>query len=569
MFRKNDTHNQLDLFGICAQLNKSQQKLWNNSREHYFYKNIFSLIDESKFAVLFSNKKSRPNTPINQLVGALILKHLYDWTFNELFTQLNFNSLTRHAIGVHSLDEPIFCKASIFNFQGKLIDHLKNTGEDLIEQVFTQLTDHQIKEMGVDTSIQRGDSFLVGSNITDYTRLGLLVEVIKRLSRVLSKEDKEVLDDYINVYTENTSINYIYHVEKENLEKELKSIALVYQQIHQVIGNRYAAYDEFIHFYRVWKEHFDIGDKQLKVRPSKELHSGILMSPDDDEATYRYKRTEKSKGYVAHLSETANPENSVNLITDICVYPNNIGDAEILENRLPIMIQRTPELGEYFIDGQYGSYEVDKIADDHQIVLYQKTSRGRKSKVGVSVYRDEELNLKVSCAGGQVVDAEKQEGRKNYRAYFNLNHCVTCPLQDVCNMKRTRGEKEEKRKVYYFTEKKIKAQKRLANIEKLDKNGKKRFTRANVEATVKENKRGMKNNKVRVRRRISVSLHMIFTAMAINLTRLHKRKLKKLCFGLQSLHGLAKQVNGTTWHFIKSMRLFWENANSEKISLCF
>lgn len=44
-----------------------------------------------------------------------------------------------------------------------------------------------------------------------------------------------------------------------------------------------------------------------------------------------------------------------------------------------------------------------------------------------------------------------------------------------------------------------------------------------LEATVKEAKRGMRNNKVRVRRRISVSLHMIFTAIGINLTRIHQK----------------------------------------------
>ncbi|MFT4535997.1 MAG: hypothetical protein ACI9P5_003370 [Saprospiraceae bacterium] len=133
MFRKNETHGQLDIFSSNAQLNKNQQKLWNKSKEHFFYSNVFSKIDESQFACLFSTKISRPNTPVNQLVGALVLKHLYDWTYSDLFTSLNFNLLTRHAIGIHSISDSVFCEASIFNFQNKRIHHLEQTGEDLID----------------------------------------------------------------------------------------------------------------------------------------------------------------------------------------------------------------------------------------------------------------------------------------------------------------------------------------------------------------------------------------------------------------------------------------------------
>lgn len=154
---------------------------------HYFYQDIFTVIDKSLFSVLFSDKKSRPNTPANQLVDAMILKHLYNWSFKELFTYLNFNILTWHALGVHCIDESIFREASIFNFQIKLTKHYQSTGVNLIEMVFCQLTRLQIQLFEVNTSTQRGDSLSVGSNIVDYSRLRLLVEVLKRLCRVTTR----------------------------------------------------------------------------------------------------------------------------------------------------------------------------------------------------------------------------------------------------------------------------------------------------------------------------------------------------------------------------------------------
>lgn len=55
---------------------------------------------------------------------------------------------------------------------------------------------------------------------------------------------------------------------------------------------------------------------------------------------------------------------------------------------------------------------------------------------------------------------------------------------------------------------------------------KKRYSRANVEATVKETKRGMKNGKVRIRGWKRVSMHMILTVIAINFVRIYQINTK-------------------------------------------
>ena len=111
MFKKNETYKQKNLFGIENKLTKRQQKMWDNSKEHKFFTSIFTKIDEEKFKVLYSNKKSRPNVPVNQLVGSLILKHLHDWTYEELFSQMSFNMLSRHSIGIDDWQEDIFSPA--------------------------------------------------------------------------------------------------------------------------------------------------------------------------------------------------------------------------------------------------------------------------------------------------------------------------------------------------------------------------------------------------------------------------------------------------------------------------
>ena len=535
MFKRNENHGQLDIFAVNSKLNKNQQKYWDNSKEHAFYKSIFMEIDEIPFGVLYSDKKSRPNTPVNQLVGALILKHLYNWTYNELFSNLNFHILTRHAIGIHSLNQEVFCEASIFNFQKKILKYYQNTKVDLIDKVFRSLTSVQLDKMNIDASVQRGDSFLVGSNIMDYTRLELLVEILRRLARILSDEDKALFQEQLKNYTGQSSSNYIYGVEKKNLDEEYKKIGQVYYKIYTLVGKKYSKYQEYKNFERVFKEHFKIESKKIHVNKTSDLNSHILMSPDDSEATFRNKRTKKSKGYSTHISETVNPDNEINLITDVVTVPNNKSDVEILEKRLPSMIEQTPTLKEYFADGAYGGPKVDDILEEHKIIMYQKTCTGRKSNAGLKIEKDDQSQIWVSCKGGQRVLARGAKKEGNYVGEFAPKQCHECPFNKECSLKQLGLEKEEKRRVIYFDEQKVITHKRLANINRLE--GKKKYSRANVEATVKEVKRGMKNEKVRVRGWSRVSIHMILTAIAVNFTRIHKKMaIKVLLWVVRSLN---------------------------------
>ena len=284
MFKQNQCYKQYDLFGVTRTLSSKQIKMWENSVEHTFFQNIFSKIDETSFSILYSDKKSRPNVPINQLVASLILKHLFNWTYERLFNNLNFNILTRHAIGIDVLTDNVFSEASIFNFQNRVINHFLTTGSDLLTEVFDKVTTEQLKEFGIKTDIQRGDSFLMGSNIFDYSRLQLLIEVLLRLYRILEEDDAITYSKALQVYTKQTSGQYIYQLPKENIPIEINSLANIYHKLYTGIGGKYKETSAFAIFERVYYEHFVVKNKEIAVVPSNELNSGILMSPDDEEA---------------------------------------------------------------------------------------------------------------------------------------------------------------------------------------------------------------------------------------------------------------------------------------------
>ena len=68
--------------GMSDRERRFLKKGWSEA----FSKHIFPKINEDRFAVLYSdNPASRPNTPVNVIVGMLIIKEL----FSESATGLN------------------------------------------------------------------------------------------------------------------------------------------------------------------------------------------------------------------------------------------------------------------------------------------------------------------------------------------------------------------------------------------------------------------------------------------------------------------------------------------------
>ena len=74
-FRKNETQ-QISMFDSFQNLTPREQRVLEKSWAKTFSEEIFTNIDEDRFSVLYSEKASRPNTPANVIIGALVIKEL-------------------------------------------------------------------------------------------------------------------------------------------------------------------------------------------------------------------------------------------------------------------------------------------------------------------------------------------------------------------------------------------------------------------------------------------------------------------------------------------------------------
>jgi hypothetical protein len=513
MFRKNLAHKQSNLFGFIEQLTPEMREHIRSSEELLMHEMIFLKIEEEDFRCLYSEDYNRPNAPVNTMLTAIFLKHRRNWTYVELMHNIEFNLLTKIALGLETLDEMPFCEATLFNFQVRLSDHFIQTSENLIERVFDGLTADQLKELHIKADIQRTDSFQAASNIRNYTRMQLLVEMLIRVHRELSDEDKLKYGLMFSRYVKTTSGQFIYKLADTQFEQEFAAIGETYRCVHTEVFPQYEDLDVFRTFERVFAEHFIVVEEKIVLRPKEDIPSGSLQSPDDEDATYRNKRGKAYRGQVVNIVETANPENQLQLITDVAVAPNNLDDSTILESRLETLMEKTPELNELHQDGAFGSKPNDEFCKEKEIVVVQTGIRGRiPSGVPIDIIQANPEGYEVSCPG-QGVTAEKL--KKRWKAEFALSVCAGCEHVTECQLIQRR-----KGRVYYFDEAEYLKKKRFKGLEMIPLE--RRTLRANVEATVSEFVRKTQASKLRVRGAFGAMTFAFSTAISINFGRIFR-----------------------------------------------
>ncbi|MBU8636564.1 transposase, partial [Virgibacillus pantothenticus] len=99
-----------------------------------FYRLIFSQINEERFSVLYSDKISRPNKPVNLLVSLLILKLEHSLSDEELIGSVYFDYRYQYALGLDAnASDDRLCVNTLSNFRCRLVEYELQTGESLFQ----------------------------------------------------------------------------------------------------------------------------------------------------------------------------------------------------------------------------------------------------------------------------------------------------------------------------------------------------------------------------------------------------------------------------------------------------
>ncbi|GIV82539.1 MAG: hypothetical protein KatS3mg051_1893 [Anaerolineae bacterium] len=527
MFRKNEQHLQRPLFSTLDELSPALRERLESSWAGVFRREVFQRIDETPFAVLYSSQESRPNVPVNVLLSLEVLKAGFGWTDEELYDHFAFDLQVRYAVGYENLSDGSFSIRTLYGFRQRLARHMQETGENLVEVAFAQVTDEQIQALGVRTTHLRMDSTQVASNIRRYSRMQLLVEVLHRVYRALSEADRENYQALFAPYVQGKSGHFVYTLKPEEYDTHLQAIGQVMAQLLAALASGYGHTPAYALLARVFAEHFVWEEAEQRPKRPEELAATSLQAPDDPEATFRRKQGEPYRGYVTNLTETCHPDNETQLIVKVHTEPNVADDAHMLAQEVPDLVQRT-DVETLYTDGGYNSAEVDALLDEHHIRHVQTALRGGKPDPdGLSLVDfhfetgPEGEPVAATCPAGQRFGMESGRVAGRFIGRPDADICQACPLWDRCPVRPRSGRVTP---ALYLSQRDVRVVRKRQAIAAMAGAGN---PRAAVEATIRAVKHPLDRGRLRVRGLFRVACQMIGSAMMVNLRRIHKAQLNR------------------------------------------
>lgn len=525
MFRENDKHTQPALISAIHDLPERQRKRLEQSWAGTFYCEFFSRIDESAFSGLYSEKPSRPNIPVNVLVGLEAMKAGFGWSDEELYENFLYHLQVRYALGYDRLGEGKFEIRTLYYFRQRLGLYNLEKGVNLLEKAFENITDKQLLDLKVRSGMQRMDSTQIASNIMDASRLHLLVEGVQRLHRIASEAEKAQLAGQFEPYLKDSAGHYAYRVKgKEATRAHTQKVGQDLYTILQALQANHAQEARYQVVKRLLEENFHLVEQGVQAKENNELPAGSLQSFDDLEATYRTKGNAHYQGYVANLTETCDPQNPLQLITKVQVDSNNTEDAQLLNEALPNLKERT-HLHPIITDGAYPSDKNDEDLRAEGLQIIQTGIRGAKPDPERFNLADFQISqndtgqpVSVTRPAGQT--AAVSSGRTTgFFVRFAPEICAVCPFQ-LNQQCRARPQKRDKRYFIAFTHQQIHVAQRRRDYfahKQAEHN-----LRSAVEASVRSLKHPFPAGKLPVRGKFRVTCLVIASAAMTNVRRIQR-----------------------------------------------
>jgi len=439
MFRENKGHLQAELFNSYSMMNSKIQASLQGTWSPLFYEHVFCRIDETSFAPLYCLDNGRPNFPVNILLSLEFIKHMKDYTDEDILEQFRFNYQVMYAVGLRTLGELYLAERTLYEFRRRVYRYtVENPGkDDLIFGQFENLTDNFVKIAGINTNEQRVDSTQIMTNIKLAGRLSLAYDVLAQAVKVCPPEI--LTNDLKNILESEYKTKTLYQSRGSEAQKRIQElIGLGVELVFITKSSPEISELEAIAILRRFineQATFDNDKNAWVAKANKEIAATSLQSAHDPDVTYRKKASKGYVGLVVNIAETCSDENPVQLVTDYMVEKNSIGDAEMLEKRIPVLKEKM-DVTDIYVDGGYFSGGVEKQAQDVEISVHYTDMAGKKpdpEKIPLNAFTIEDHKTVVACPEGHTPYSCQFNGKNNViLAYFDKNTCLGCDRQNIC-----------------------------------------------------------------------------------------------------------------------------------------
>ena len=437
-FRANDASvSQISMLDVTALMSDREKRFLEKSWAKVFAEDIFPAIDEAPFAPMYSSVDSRPNTPVNVTVGALLLKELNGMSDDDILAAMMFDIRFKVALHTNNMLEQPMSDRTLGRFRERCRTYYEETGKDPLHDCIKGMSEKLAKMMKIDRSLRRMDSMMIDSNIKRMTRLELLYHCTARMVRVLNKRNVELpeqLQHYLNKDDENLVIYYNKSEDTSSKIEKILSDARVLMML--CAGGSYDDVSEYQLLLRVLNEQTDRqddGSYRLKRAGDPTMHAGILQNPSDPEATFREKAGKEHRGYVANFVEEKGEGGS--LVTDYQIEQNTYSDSQFMQDYIDGIGPQEEEVT-IAADGAYSGSNIDKKADENNVTVFNTNLTGREAKdIAADFKFNEDGTRVIECPNGQKPKSCSCSKAGVCTASFHKEACENCPFRDQCNPK--------------------------------------------------------------------------------------------------------------------------------------
>ncbi len=428
---------QLNLSDKFYSLSKRTEKFVRNSWAKGFAEIIFPAINERRFSVLYSNNKaSRPNSPVNVIVGSLILKEMLGLSDEELLASILCDIRFQYALHTTSFNEQPVSDRTFSRFRERLYLYELETGEDLMKQEMESLAELFLKYLNINPSIKRMDSVMVSSSCKKMSRLEILYTCVANMVKTIHQTgETEFLGSMEHYLNEDDLNKTIYHRKGEEITSRLEQVIKDAKQLITQVGDAYSEMPVYQLLCRVLSEQTEKNEEgNIVPKDKRDIKPTSMQNPSDPDATYRKKAGKDHKGYVGNFVETFDENGSI--ITNFDYQTNNHSDSsfckEIIEE-----LGSSDEKVTLLADGAYGGIENTAEAAENNIELVTTALTGSTPDVIMSDFEIDTKQHKVqSCPmGHKPYKCRYYEATDSYRVSFNKNTCNNCPNKEKCRAK--------------------------------------------------------------------------------------------------------------------------------------
>lgn len=525
MFKKTTT--QSSLFDVENYL---KDALPENDWSFTFRDKIFPLIDEEKFKHLYSEKEGRPNASIKVMVSILIFIGLEKLAWRT--AEFQFSRRIDWMIATHTeIGKAFIDHTTLFKFYQRL------EADDTVRELFVSLTKNFIELCGTSIEKQRTDSFFIHGWLKILSRYGLFKETIRKFLLSLRKQ-KPGLYEKIKGQLSKDYLEKDFDLTEKDKEHAQRRIALMANDLYKIIiafenHKQVKHYETFKILKRVFTQQCEVKDEPdnkepeiiIKDKPDKKA----INSPHNPDAQYVRKVKQQVTGDRGFATETCDPSNKTQFITDAEVTEATEHDTtqqpEIQERLIENELKPDKQYGDAgFVNGKTIIESKENGIDlegptagrSQSFEAYESDERSLDAGDFDTTYNGDTGELIINkCPGGQVPKSQdKSEKTGNINVHFDPAVCKSCAKKERCPVRIG------KRVTTYTVseEEYIGASRHHKYMEDSDYR-KECAIRAGAESLVSELTRAHGMRKSRHRERQRTRLQLIFAALACNVKR--------------------------------------------------